>query len=72
MTEEKMSSLMARFLKRGGKIDKSYLNPHKSYSHVVVNLNGWFGGKNVREAITRAISGQKVPSTGSAGSVGGK
>lgn len=68
MTEETMSLLMARFLKQGGKIDKYYLRRDRPSKRVLVNLHGWFGGKDVREAINKAIAGQKVVTTGSAGS----
>lgn len=69
MIEEDMSVLMERFLSKGGKIDKYYLSPYRMSKQVLVNLNGWFSGKTVREAITNAFSGQKVVTTGSAGSV---
>lgn len=66
MAEEEMNELMRRFLERGGKIDKYYLRRDRISRQVLVNLNGWFAGKTVREAITKAFSGQKV-TTGSAG-----
>jgi len=72
MADEKIDVLMARFLELGGKIDKYYLRRDRMSRQVLVNLNGWFRGKNVREAITKAMMGQKGASTGSAGSVGGK
>ena len=67
MVEEKIDVLLAKFLDRGGKIDKYYLSPHRVSRQVLVNLNGWFSGKTVREAITKAFAGQIRVGTGSAG-----
>lgn len=58
MHNETVEELVERFLARGGKIDKSYLSPNVTTRRALVNLNGWFGGKNLREAITRAFAGQ--------------
>lgn len=58
MVEETVDQLVARFIKRGGKIDKYYLRSDRPSRRILVNLNGWFSGKNMREAITRAFAGQ--------------
>jgi hypothetical protein len=48
--------LIESFLKKGGKINKSYLaNPSKG--PVLVYYKDWFRGKNIKDAISRALSG---------------
>jgi hypothetical protein len=42
-------------LKKEGSIDKYYLQEWNKNKHTVVYLNGWFGGKNLREAILKAL-----------------
>jgi len=48
--------MIDEFLKKGGKINKSYLkNPPKGPVLVFYN-RWWYRGKNIREAISRALS----------------
>jgi hypothetical protein len=47
--------LVDHFLKRGGKIDRYYLRDWNKNKHTLVHLKGWFSGKNVREAIQKAL-----------------
>jgi len=42
-------------LKKEGHIDKYYLQGWNKNKHTIVYLNGWFGGKNLREAILKAL-----------------
>ncbi|MBI2009781.1 MAG: hypothetical protein HYS86_01245 [Candidatus Chisholmbacteria bacterium] len=58
MLQETIEELLARFLKSGGKIDKYYLRRDKQTKQTLVHLNGWFSGKNIREAITKAFAGK--------------
>jgi hypothetical protein len=49
--------LVVKFFDEGGKINKYYLqNPRKN--PVLVYLNGWYRGKNISDAISRALSDQ--------------
>jgi hypothetical protein len=43
------------FSKKGGHIDKYYLQDGNKNKQALVHLNGWFGGKNIREALTKAL-----------------
>lgn len=43
------------FAKRGGKINKYYLQEWNRNKHATVYLNGWFGGKSIREALIKAL-----------------
>jgi len=47
--------LVDKFLKRGGRIDKYYLQSWNRNKKALVYLNGWFGGKNIREALIKAL-----------------
>jgi hypothetical protein len=42
-------------VKRGGHVNKYYLKDLNKNKHAVVFLNGWFGGKNILEALTKAL-----------------
>lgn len=55
--ENTLDSLIATFLKKGGRINKYYLQD-KRKNPSLVYLNGWFRGRNIREAISRALLGQ--------------
>lgn len=68
MIDKKTEISLAKFTKLGGKINDYYLRQDRPSRGVLVNLNGWFSGKTVNEAITKAILGQKVVTTGSAAS----
>jgi len=47
--------LIKVFQKKGGRVDKYYLCNWNKNKHAVVYLKGWFGGKNIREAIMKAL-----------------
>ena len=44
------------FEKKGGKINKYYLQEWNKNKHAVIYLNGWFAGKNMREALIKALA----------------
>jgi hypothetical protein len=48
--------LAKTLLKKGGHVNKYYLQESNKNKHAVVFLNGWFSGKNIKEALTRALS----------------
>jgi hypothetical protein len=48
--------LVDDLLKKGGHVNKYYLQEWNKNKHAVVFLNGWFSGKNIREALTKALS----------------
>ena len=50
-----IDELVSIFLKRGGHIDKYYLQDWNRNKHAVIYLKGWFGGKNIREALLKAL-----------------
>jgi len=47
---------VALLLKKGGRVDRSYLRKSNMNKHALVWLKGWFGGKNIREALNKALS----------------
>jgi len=55
-TKSSIDELVAVVIKRGGHIDKYYLQECNKNKHTIVYLNGWFGGKNIREALTKALA----------------
>jgi hypothetical protein len=46
--------MITSLLKKGGHIDQYYLN--NLNKHAVLYLNGWFSGKNIREALLKALA----------------
>lgn len=50
-------NLIDTFLEKGGRIDKFYLQKKKR-NPTLVYLNGWFRGRNIREAVLRALADQ--------------
>ena len=50
-------SLIMAFFEEGGRINEFYLQKKKRNPSLVY-LNGWFRGRNIREAILRALTGQ--------------
>lgn len=54
-----LTELVGVFSKKGGKIDKYYLRDWNKNKQTLVYLNGWFGGRNIREAILKALSLKK-------------
>ena len=55
-TKSSINDLVKVFLKKGGRVDKYYLFEWNRNKHAIVFLNGWFSGKNIREALTKALS----------------
>jgi len=51
-----LEELMQTFLQRGGHVNKYYLREANKSKHAVLFLKGWFGGKNIREALTKALA----------------
>ena len=47
--------LIETFLKKGGKINKHYLNKSILKTPALVYLDGWYKGDNLRNAILRAL-----------------
>lgn len=54
-TKFSTDELMTLFLEKGGKINKHYLQEWHKNKRTVVYLNGWFSGKNVKEALIKAL-----------------
>ncbi|MCR4264003.1 MAG: hypothetical protein NUV98_04785 [Candidatus Roizmanbacteria bacterium] len=54
--ELSLDKLVEVFLQRGGRINDYYLKKSQKGPSLVY-FNGWFRGKNVRDAITRALVG---------------
>lgn len=54
-TNSSFNELVETFTKKGGKIDRFYLREPNRNKRAVVHLNGWFGGKNIREALLKAL-----------------
>ena len=55
-TNTSVDKLVETFLKRGGHVNKYYLRDLNKNKHAVVFLKNWFGGKNIREALTKALA----------------
>jgi hypothetical protein len=51
-----VEELMSFFLKKGGHIDKYYLQKSNKNKKTLVYLKGWFSGKNIREALLKALA----------------
>ena len=51
-----MTELVALLIKKGGHVNKYYLQESNKNKHAVVFLKGWFSGKNIREALTKALT----------------
>jgi len=51
-----LTELLVLFSKKGGRIDKYYLRQWNKNKKTLVYLNGWFGGRNAREALQKALS----------------
>jgi len=55
-TQTPVNELITLFLAKGGHIDKYYLETCNQNRHTTLFLNGWFGGKNIREALQKALA----------------
>jgi hypothetical protein len=51
-----LKELVSLLRVKGGKINKYYLQDWNKNKHATVYLAGWFGGKNIREALLKALS----------------
>jgi len=51
-----VSELVKVLLKNGGHVDKYYLLEWNKNKHAVVFFKEWFGGKNIREALMKALT----------------
>jgi len=45
------------FLKKGGRINKNYIKNPSKRPALVFYKNWWYRGRNIREAISRALAG---------------
>jgi hypothetical protein len=54
--QSSLTELVDRFVKKGGKVNRFYLSNPLHCKQTLVYLNGWFSGKNVKEAIEKALS----------------
>ena len=54
-TNSSFNQLVESFVKKGGRIDRFYLRDTNRNKRAVVHLNGWFGGKNIKEALLKAL-----------------
>jgi len=43
-------------VKRGGHVNSYYLKETNKNKHAIVFLDTWFSGRNIREALTKALS----------------
>ena len=55
-TKFSIDELIAIFLKKGGRINSYYLQGNNQSKHTLIYLKGWFAGKNIREALTKALA----------------
>jgi len=54
-TKQTVDELIESFLKKGGRIDKYYLRDWNKNKRVLIYLNGWISGKNMSEALQKAL-----------------
>jgi hypothetical protein len=54
-----IDKLIEIFLKKGGRINDYYLQDNNQSRHTLIYLKGWFAGKNIREALNKALSSPK-------------
>ena len=54
-TKFSTDELMALFLEKGGRINKHYLRDWNRNKRTIVYLNGWYSGKNIKEALVKAL-----------------
>ncbi len=50
-----LDKLVETFLRRGGHINQYYLDVTNRNKHAIVFLNKWVSGKNIREALIKAL-----------------
>jgi hypothetical protein len=51
-----VKELIASLIQKGGRIDKYYLRDWNKNKATIVYLKGWFKGKNIREALVKALN----------------
>ena len=54
--QSSLDELVEVFLEKGGRIDKYYLLESNKNKHAIVFLKKWFSGKNIKEALMRAMA----------------
>lgn len=52
--------MVQTLLQQGGRVDKFYLHDWNKNKSALVYLNGWFKGKNIREALVKALNTKVV------------
>ncbi len=55
-TNLSITELIASLIQKGGRIDKYYLREWNKNKTTLVYLDGWFKGKNIREALVKALT----------------
>ena len=50
-----LPELLGTLSKRGGRINRYYLRGLNKNKKTLVYLNGWIGGRNIREALLKAL-----------------
>ncbi len=55
-TDLTLDKLVETLQKKGGHVNKYYLENYNRNKHAVVFLKNWFGGKNIREALLKALA----------------
>jgi len=55
-TNNSVKELVKKLIKKGGHIDRYYLQECNRSKPALVYLKGWFGGRNIRDAIIKALS----------------
>jgi len=56
ITKPSVDKLVESLHERGGHVNGYYLKESNKNKHAVVFLNNWIGGKNIREALTKALA----------------
>lgn len=58
MASVPLEDLIEDFINKGGKINKYYLTSTARRKHALVYMKGWYGGRNLRIAINKALADQ--------------
>ena len=56
ITETPLDELVDKLLKRGGHVNNYYLKDFNKNKPAVVFLKRWFSGKNIKQALMKALS----------------
>jgi len=54
-TKFSVDELASVLFKKGGHVNKYYLQEWNKNKHAIVFLKSWFSGKNIREALLKAL-----------------